>query len=101
MGCCVFARASAPGKFCVCVPACVWAACGLRRRGSEGVVDWATAEALAFGTAMVHNKAYVRLVGQDSQRGTFSQRHGTLTCQVRWGRGGGLGGGGGEGPGWV
>ena len=45
-------------------------------------MDWATAEALAFGTLVETNKTYVRLVGQDSQRGTFSQRHGTLTCQV-------------------
>jgi 2-oxoglutarate dehydrogenase E1 component len=36
--------------------------------------DWATAEALAFGTLLTegHN---VRLSGQDSGRGTFSQRH--------------------------
>jgi 2-oxoglutarate dehydrogenase E1 component len=36
--------------------------------------DWATAEALAFGTLLAegHN---IRLSGQDSGRGTFSQRH--------------------------
>jgi 2-oxoglutarate dehydrogenase E1 component len=36
--------------------------------------DWATAEALAFGSLIAegHN---VRLSGQDSGRGTFSQRH--------------------------
>ena len=36
--------------------------------------DWATAEALAFGSLLLegHN---VRLAGQDSVRGTFSQRH--------------------------
>ncbi len=45
-------------------------------------MDWATAEAMAFGTLMQEN-VHVRLVGQDSQRGTFSQRHGTLVCQVR------------------
>ena len=39
----------------------------------EGL-DWATAEALAFGTLL--NDGYgVRLSGQDSGRGTFSQRH--------------------------
>jgi 2-oxoglutarate dehydrogenase E1 component len=37
-------------------------------------VDWATAEALAFGTLLRENHA-VRLSGQDSARGTFSQRH--------------------------
>jgi 2-oxoglutarate dehydrogenase E1 component len=36
--------------------------------------DWATAEALAFGTLLRENHA-VRLSGQDSARGTFSQRH--------------------------
>jgi 2-oxoglutarate dehydrogenase E1 component len=36
--------------------------------------DWSTAEALAFGTLI--NEGYgVRLSGQDSGRGTFSQRH--------------------------
>jgi len=36
--------------------------------------DWATAEALAFGS-LVAEKHGVRLSGQDSGRGTFSQRH--------------------------
>ena len=36
--------------------------------------DWATAEALAFGT-LLHEDYNVRLSGQDSGRGTFSQRH--------------------------
>jgi 2-oxoglutarate dehydrogenase E1 component len=36
--------------------------------------DWATAEALAFGTLVKQGYA-VRLSGQDSGRGTFSQRH--------------------------
>ncbi|MCW5752581.1 MAG: 2-oxoglutarate dehydrogenase E1 component [Alphaproteobacteria bacterium] len=39
----------------------------------EGI-DWATAEALAFGTLTLENCA-VRLSGQDCGRGTFSQRH--------------------------
>ncbi len=39
----------------------------------EGV-DWATAEALAFGTLLLEGYP-VRLSGQDSARGTFSQRH--------------------------
>ena len=37
-------------------------------------VDWAFAEALAFGTLVVEGYP-VRLSGQDSERGTFSQRH--------------------------
>jgi 2-oxoglutarate dehydrogenase E1 component len=36
--------------------------------------DWATAEALAFGSLVAEGNA-VRLSGQDSGRGTFSQRH--------------------------
>jgi len=42
---------------------------------SDGeVFDWATAESLAFGTLL--SEGYqVRLSGQDSGRGTFSQRH--------------------------
>jgi 2-oxoglutarate decarboxylase len=37
-------------------------------------IDWAFAEALAFGTLVLEGTA-VRLSGQDSGRGTFSQRH--------------------------
>lgn len=38
------------------------------------MIDWAFAEALAFGTLLVEKRP-VRLSGQDSARGTFSQRH--------------------------
>ncbi len=41
---------------------------------SGGPIDWAFAEALAFGS-LVLEKTPVRLSGQDSGRGTFSQRH--------------------------
>ena len=44
-------------------------------------VDWATAEALAFGT-LVNEGFPVRLCGQDVERGTFSQRHAVLVDQV-------------------
>ncbi len=37
-------------------------------------IDWATGEALAFGS-LVEDGHSVRLSGQDSGRGTFSQRH--------------------------
>jgi 2-oxoglutarate dehydrogenase E1 component len=37
-------------------------------------IDWATAEALAFGS-LLHAGTPVRLSGQDTARGTFSQRH--------------------------
>jgi 2-oxoglutarate dehydrogenase E1 component len=42
-----------------------------------GPFDWAYAEALAFGTLLAE-KVPVRLSGQDSRRGTFSQRHSVL-----------------------
>jgi 2-oxoglutarate dehydrogenase E1 component len=45
----------------------------------EGI-DWATAEALAFGTLL--DEGYtVRMSGQDCKRGTFSQRHAVLVDQ--------------------
>ncbi|VFU09842.1 2-oxoglutarate dehydrogenase E1 component [Methylocella tundrae] len=43
-------------------------------------IDWAMAEALAFG-ALVDEGHPVRLSGQDSERGTFSQRHSVLNDQ--------------------
>jgi 2-oxoglutarate dehydrogenase E1 component len=43
--------------------------------------DWGTAEALAFGTLLAEGFP-VRLSGQDSTRGTFSQRHSGLIDQV-------------------
>ena len=46
----------------------------------EGV-DWATAEALAFGTLLLDGYG-VRLSGQDSGRGTFSQRHAVWVDQT-------------------
>ncbi|MCW5699088.1 MAG: 2-oxoglutarate dehydrogenase E1 component [Rhodospirillales bacterium] len=45
----------------------------------EGV-DWATAEALAFGSLLLEG-VRVRLSGQDSGRGTFSHRHSVLVDQ--------------------
>jgi 2-oxoglutarate dehydrogenase E1 component len=45
----------------------------------EGI-DWATAEALALGT-LLDEGFHVRLAGQDSVRGTFSQRHAALVDQ--------------------
>jgi 2-oxoglutarate dehydrogenase complex dehydrogenase (E1) component-like enzyme len=44
-------------------------------------VDWATAEALAFGSLLAEGHE-VRLSGQDVQRGTFSHRHAVLIDQV-------------------
>jgi 2-oxoglutarate decarboxylase len=44
---------------------------------ATGEVDWALAEALSFGTILADGTD-VRLSGQDSRRGTFSQRHSVL-----------------------
>ncbi|ABC22014.1 2-oxoglutarate dehydrogenase E1 component [Rhodospirillum rubrum ATCC 11170] len=44
-------------------------------------IDWATAEALAFGTLLLEGTR-VRLSGQDSGRGTFSHRHSVLIDQT-------------------
>jgi multifunctional 2-oxoglutarate metabolism enzyme len=51
------------------------------REFEEGAVDWSAAEALAFGSLLLEGTP-VRLAGQDSARGTFSQRHATLVDQV-------------------
>jgi 2-oxoglutarate dehydrogenase E1 component len=42
--------------------------------GPDDRVDWGQAEALAFGTLLTQGRP-LRLTGQDSARGTFSQRH--------------------------
>ena len=52
---------------------------GFRKKRSEGLqkngpIDWAFAEAIAFGSLVLEGTA-VRLSGQDCGRGTFSQRH--------------------------
>ena len=43
----------------------------------QGEVEWATAESLAFGSLTLEGFP-VRLAGEDSRRGTFSQRHAAL-----------------------
>ncbi|MGF7121051.1 2-oxoglutarate decarboxylase [Rhodococcus sp. BE178] len=48
-----------------------------REMSREGHIDWAFAELLAFGS-LVEQGALVRLTGQDSRRGTFTQRHSVL-----------------------
>ena len=48
---------------------------------NESNIDWATAESLAFGSLLEEGYP-VRLVGQDSGRGTFSQRHSVLRNQI-------------------
>jgi 2-oxoglutarate dehydrogenase E1 component len=52
----------------------------LQRRAAmvaDDAIDWATGELLAFGTVLMDGHT-VRLVGQDTRRGTFGQRHAVL-----------------------
>jgi len=52
----------------------------LQRRAAmveQDAIDWATGELLAFGSVLIDGHA-VRLIGQDSRRGTFGQRHAVL-----------------------
>jgi 2-oxoglutarate dehydrogenase E1 component len=51
---------------------------GARRQAMlQGPIDWASAEILAIGSLLVEGTP-TRLSGQDSRRGTFSQRHAVL-----------------------
>ena len=54
-----------------------------RRKMADGELplDWASAETLALGTLLTDG-APVRFSGQDSRRGTFSQRHAVLSDAV-------------------
>ena len=45
-----------------------------RERYEKGSIDWALGETLAFGSLLLEGTS-VRVAGQDSRRGTFSQRH--------------------------
>ena len=49
---------------------------GRRAKMADGAqpLDWSTAEALAFGSLLLEGTP-IRLTGQDTSRGTFSQRH--------------------------
>jgi 2-oxoglutarate dehydrogenase E1 component len=52
----------------------------LQRRAAmveQDEIDWATGELLAFGATLLDGHS-VRLIGQDSRRGTFGQRHAVL-----------------------
>ncbi|GLW06265.1 alpha-ketoglutarate decarboxylase [Microtetraspora sp. NBRC 13810] len=56
----------------------------IQRRGrmvAEDTIDWAMGETLAFGSLLLDGHP-VRLVGQDSRRGTFGQRHAVLVDRV-------------------
>ena len=43
-------------------------------------IDWSSAESLALGSLIIEG-VKIRLTGQDSGRGTFSQRHAVLVDQ--------------------
>ena len=44
---------------------------------NDGTIDWSTGELLAFGSLLKEGRP-VRLAGQDSRRGTFSNRHAVI-----------------------
>jgi 2-oxoglutarate dehydrogenase E1 component len=44
---------------------------------NDGAIDWSMGEALAFGSLLLEGKP-IRLAGQDSRRGTFSNRHAVI-----------------------
>jgi len=48
---------------------------------ADGEIDWALGEALAIGSLLLEG-TNVRLTGQDTRRGTFSQRHAVLVDHV-------------------
>jgi 2-oxoglutarate decarboxylase len=52
-----------------------------REMAYEGKVDWAFAELLALGSLVADGKL-IRLSGQDTRRGTFSQRHSVIIDQA-------------------
>jgi len=56
----------------------------IQRRGAmveQDQIDWSMGETLAFGSLLIDGHP-VRLVGQDSRRGTFTQRHAVLVDRV-------------------
>ena len=56
----------------------------LKRRADQilnGPIDWATAELLAIGSLLMEGRP-VRLAGQDSRRGTFSQRFAAIVDRI-------------------
>ncbi|WP_442933036.1 multifunctional oxoglutarate decarboxylase/oxoglutarate dehydrogenase thiamine pyrophosphate-binding subunit/dihydrolipoyllysine-residue succinyltransferase subunit [Mycobacterium kyogaense] len=48
-----------------------------REMAYEGKVDWAFAELMALGTFLAEGKT-IRMTGQDTRRGTFTQRHSVI-----------------------
>jgi 2-oxoglutarate decarboxylase len=52
-----------------------------RQALDKNAVDWSFGEALALGSLLLEGR-WVRLSGQDTRRGTFSQRHSVLVDQV-------------------
>lgn len=52
----------------------------IEERGTRQLMDWAMAEAVAFGSLLLEG-IMVRLSGEDSRRGTFSHRHAAIVDQ--------------------
>lgn len=57
----------------------------LQKDKDEAIIDWATAEILAYAT-LLEAGVHVRISGQDARRGTFSHRHAMLVDQKQEGK---------------
>ncbi len=58
---------------------------GKQKLLDAGVLDWAMAELMAYGSILLENKD-VRMSGQDVRRGTFSHRHAVLNDVKEYGK---------------
>lgn len=54
---------------------------GRKKAAEQDNIDWTAAEALALGSLSLEGH-HVRVLGEDAQRGTFSQRHATFHDQI-------------------
>ncbi len=48
---------------------------------NDGTIDWSMGETLAFGSLLLEGRP-IRLAGQDSRRGTFSNRHAVIVDKL-------------------
>ncbi len=68
------ALVAVPQGFSSIASCAVSSSAAARRSRESGIVDWGTAEALAFASLLTSGTP-IRLTGQDTERGTFSHRH--------------------------
>ena len=66
-----------PGDASRCTPSCCKQFEARDKMWADGEVDWALAEAMAYGSLLLEGTD-LRIAGQDTRRGTFSHRHAVL-----------------------